>query len=418
MFNHPTSRPHASPFVANDSYAFSQPWARFDLGQPASLDPSGSHHGALDGFASSPMDWTPASTDESETYQPTDAQLASLSSEHNGGGVGRLVAHFENKFFVPLENKPYAPPLPPRPAQGQPSAPRAHLDSLEYFGNGLASSFNPPPRSQSPAEAQWGGGFGLQLRALGRPAHAPRAPAPAAAGQFGVLEDFMSPTRLQSPAGPALSLSQAAPSPMISPPPLVSPAEQPPPTSGTSSFEIWRPPVCEGVKPEPLVPPALPAPGYAKPPVPNTPKPTLNSSANQFILEFSPGTKAKGKAPAKPPRLRAPPPSAAPPFSPEIKQEPVTPQTSQLPPSMAALPVSNAPGLVSRAPSHPQEQAQRQTSGPLRTHAAGTRPSREQVPAEAWEQFKSTIRTLYLDERRPLKEVMNVMVEKYNFQAT
>jgi hypothetical protein len=49
---------------------------------------------------------------------------------------------------------------------------------------------------------------------------------------------------------------------------------------------------------------------------------------------------------------------------------------------------------------------------------AGTRPSREQVPAEAWEQYKSTIRTLYLEERKPLKEVMSVMAEQYGFQAT
>ena len=48
----------------------------------------------------------------------------------------------------------------------------------------------------------------------------------------------------------------------------------------------------------------------------------------------------------------------------------------------------------------------------------GTRPSREQVPAEAWEQFKDTIRQLYLEERKPLKEVMNIMADKYGFQAT
>jgi hypothetical protein len=48
----------------------------------------------------------------------------------------------------------------------------------------------------------------------------------------------------------------------------------------------------------------------------------------------------------------------------------------------------------------------------------GSRPSREQVPAEAWESFKNTIRTLYLEERKPLKEVMSVMADKYGFQAT
>lgn len=48
----------------------------------------------------------------------------------------------------------------------------------------------------------------------------------------------------------------------------------------------------------------------------------------------------------------------------------------------------------------------------------GIRPSREQVPAEAWEQFKGTIRTLYLEERKPLKEVMTIMAERFGFQAT
>lgn len=48
----------------------------------------------------------------------------------------------------------------------------------------------------------------------------------------------------------------------------------------------------------------------------------------------------------------------------------------------------------------------------------GSRPSREQVPAEAWESFKPTIRDLYLEQRKPLKEVMAIMADKYNFQAT
>jgi len=40
------------------------------------------------------------------------------------------------------------------------------------------------------------------------------------------------------------------------------------------------------------------------------------------------------------------------------------------------------------------------------------------VPAQAWEGFKSTIRDLYLEQRKPLKEVMSIMADKYNFQAT
>ncbi|KND91770.1 hypothetical protein TOPH_03443 [Tolypocladium ophioglossoides CBS 100239] len=187
---------------------------------------------------------------------------------------------------------------------------------------------------------------------------------------------------------------------MMASPMVASPTQSTPQVSGTPGFEIWRPPGSANVKSEhPQPPNPINQGGYFKPPVPTTPKPIMNAG-NQFILEFNPSAKAKGKAPAKPPRPRPPPP-VPPPFSPEVKQEPSTPQPSEAPSLSTPLPL----------------QAQRQGSISLRAHA-GTRPSREQVPAEAWEQFKSTIRTLYLEERRPLKEVMAVMADKYNFQAT
>ena len=62
-------------------------------------------------------------------------------------------------------------------------------------------------------------------------------------------------------------------------------------------------------------------------------------------------------------------------------------------------------------------QASRRGSTSVRSQM-GSRPSREQVPAEAWESFKGTIRSLYLEERKPLKEVMSIMADKYGFQAT
>ncbi|KAK1573930.1 uncharacterized protein LY79DRAFT_583325 [Colletotrichum navitas] len=58
------------------------------------------------------------------------------------------------------------------------------------------------------------------------------------------------------------------------------------------------------------------------------------------------------------------------------------------------------------------------STAPTPKPAMGSRPSREQVPAEAWESFKLTIRHLYLEERRPLKEVMQIMADQYGFQAT
>lgn len=40
------------------------------------------------------------------------------------------------------------------------------------------------------------------------------------------------------------------------------------------------------------------------------------------------------------------------------------------------------------------------------------------MPAEAWEAVKGTIRQLYLEERKPLKEVIQVMADQHGFQAT
>ncbi|MBE3041429.1 Clr5 domain-containing protein, partial [Candidatus Bathyarchaeota archaeon] len=40
------------------------------------------------------------------------------------------------------------------------------------------------------------------------------------------------------------------------------------------------------------------------------------------------------------------------------------------------------------------------------------------MPAEAWEAVKGTIRQLYLEERKPLKDVIQVMADRHGFQAT
>ncbi|TDZ38284.1 hypothetical protein CTRI78_v010893 [Colletotrichum trifolii] len=63
-------------------------------------------------------------------------------------------------------------------------------------------------------------------------------------------------------------------------------------------------------------------------------------------------------------------------------------------------------------------QARAPSVAPTPKPATGSRPSRELVPAEAWESFKQTIKQLYLEERRPLKEVMQIMADQYGFQAT
>jgi hypothetical protein len=168
---------------------------------------------------------------------------------------------------------------------------------------------------------------------------------------------------------------------------------------------------------------------FFRPALPTTPKPAVNVGS-QFILELNPGSKGKGKAPAKPARLRAP--STASKSSltassiPEdsvVKQQPSTPALSE---------ISVATGSIQVCLWQIQEKAQPETTAVGVTSLTlfqenepatprlplGNRPSREQVPPEAWESYKSTIRGLYLEDRKPLKEVMAIMAEKYNFQAT
>lgn len=147
------------------------------------------------------------------------------------------------------------------------------------------------------------------------------------------------------------------------------------------------------------------------------------SAGNQFILELNPGSKAKGKAPVKPPKPKAPKPelplstSSSIPFSLTIKEEPSTPQPNSVPSASESALVCEI--VDCSHPCLPNKERQDQSGEPSTSRSSMmNRPSREQVPAEAWEGFKSTIRDLYLEQRKPLKEVMSIMAEKYNFQAT
>lgn len=372
MFNHQSNEPHASGY-GDDPYGFShQPWARFDIDQAASsssVNPSQSDHGNGQQFdPSSDMDWAPTQSDVQASYQHNnhggpDVELESMSSMQTGGGVGRLVAHFENKGFNPFENKDYAPPLPPRRSnnvQTPHTVARPHqFENLGYFGGGhsSASSFNPNRIATpitSPGESQWGS-FGMQSRVMSPVAtsspgmpfasfqNASRVASPGvgpSSEPFRSLDDFLSGGRVQSPVAPSPMSSQMPQSPMMASPMVASPTQSTPQVSGTPGFEIWRPPGSVNVKSEQPQPsnPITNQGGYFKPPVPTTPKPAMNAG-NQFILEFNPSAKAKGKAPAKPPRPRPLPP-VPPPFSPEVKQEPSTPQPSEGSSSSTPLPVS------------------------------------------------------------------------------
>lgn len=328
-------------------------------------------------------------------------ELEPLSSPQNGGGVGRLVAHFENKGFNPFE-KTFSPPLPPRPGnngsttnhdpqvyqhhhnhhndhnhqtihQGPSSPPLSvndfhstmSFDALQFCPSSLSGvgqgAFNPnrigtplpspdeswasfsslsrvtSPIATSPPPMQYGS-FADSHR-VANPGVG------SSSGQFGSLDGFMSSNRIQSPIAPSPSLQ----SPMVS-----TPVNQTAPTvGGTPGFAIWRPPGSENVKMENPSPPsnATNSAGYFKPPVPTTPKPNI-TVGNQFILELNPSSKAKGKAPAKPPakppRPKVPPPVPTP-FSPgTVKQEPATPKPSDLLSVSATSPTPEpATGIIS-----------------------------------------------------------------------
>ncbi|GKT48978.1 uncharacterized protein ColSpa_09159 [Colletotrichum spaethianum] len=135
---------------------------------------------------------------------------------------------------------------------------------------------------------------------------------------------------------------------------------------------------------------------------------------------FNPPSNANAFSPPPNTNAFSPPPAAFSPVS-----TPFSPATSAFSPAPTP-----APSLIPDTPSGIQTpfgpppptsfpgRARAPSIAPTPKPATGSRPSREQVPAEAWESFKLTIRHLYLEERRPLKEVMQIMTDQYGFQAT
>ncbi|KAH7309495.1 hypothetical protein B0I35DRAFT_482264 [Stachybotrys elegans] len=416
MFNHSEGQSRAPQY--NDDH---DPFAAFghqlwpnSSASSSSMRPAQhmSHHqpgrsftGATDDGGGS-MDWTPV-PDMHTQYQHAggpsghDIQLHDPDTSP-GLGVGRLVAHFENKSFVP--------PLPPRPIPVQQHHPNQQQHHMQMHNIATSTpqtmqfgSFNTSDmdRGASPIESQYGS-FDFQSRVGSPIATSPpamnfgsfhdgsRVSSPIggpSTTQFGSLDDFMSGNRMNSP--------------MVASPVVASPAQSMPGV-GTPGFQIWRPPAAITQKEVPPPPqhqfnnsnPPASSGNFFKPPVPSTPKPVMNAGS-QFILELNPTAKGKAKAAAKPPKPKVPPPlPTSPKPEPGLKREP-----DELVQVSSPLTATNL------------------TPSSLRTPAA-SRASREQVPAEAWEQFKTTIRSLYLEERKPLKEVMSIMAEKYNFQAT
>ncbi|OHW95408.1 hypothetical protein CSPAE12_05966 [Colletotrichum incanum] len=147
---------------------------------------------------------------------------------------------------------------------------------------------------------------------------------------------------------------------------------------------------------------------------------TFGQSANTFSPTNTCSSPANVFSPPPNTNAFSPPPAAFSPVS-----TPFSPATSTFSPAPTP-----APSLIPGTPNGMQTpfgpppptsfpgRARAPSIAPTPKPATGSRPSREQVPAEAWESFKLTIRHLYLEERRPLKEVMQIMADQYGFQAT
>ncbi|KAH7246872.1 hypothetical protein NW759_009288 [Fusarium solani] len=426
MFNQPPGGPRASDSNGQPSYGFTdQAWPRYGLANNSasfSTDHSQSIYASDRQYGdSSGMDWAPTPTDYQTRFQHQDAVAENVEldnmSPQAGGGVGRLVAHFENKGF--------APPLPPRPSNTISSPVNQEPSVSSPFGTfSVASPILTSPLA-SPSEPNYGL-LGDQSRVTSPIASPPpiafggyhdlsvsNPGVGSSSGHFGSMNSFMVNNRVATPMETSMVASPMVATPIMNNPKVASPSPATPGVPGTPGFAIWRPPV--PMTPKPTMDQfqgtssSSTSGGYfAKPPIPSTPKPVMNAGS-QLVLDFNSnsGSIAKGKAPMRPPakprhpvrqpsRSQISTPAA---FSPAIKREPSTPHLSQASPAPHTLASERRSSVSQRA-------------------QTGSRPSREQVPAEAWESFKNTIRTLYLDERKPLKEVMSIMADKYGFQAT
>ncbi|OAQ98914.1 hypothetical protein LLEC1_03181 [Akanthomyces lecanii] len=193
-------------------------------------------------------------------------------------------------------------------------------------------------------------------------------------------------------------------------------------TSGTPGFSIWRPPSSPEIKEEPTAdsPFMFSKNVFEKPPVPPKPKP-IQELPQQITLDFSSSYKGKGKAPVKPPKPPKPPsskllPSPPPPRPLDTSNLNAGTSSEQVPQTPAPPATPATPFMIADFTSPGPPTLRQAVSSAFRGH--GLRTGRELVPAEIWEHHKPIIRSLYLDDRKPLKEVMSIMAERYNFQAT
>lgn len=230
------------------------------------------------------------------------------------------------------------------------------------------------------------------------------------------------------------------------------------PIGGTPGFEVWKAPSPPRIKAEPSIAsprlmdtPALPqqrpvtnSQGFAKPPVPTKPKALQLASNNPFGFSSdsfkSSASQNKGKAPATAVSQQPIPnlidldadmdssttqPSMPSPSSAFKTEEDGDLNVMSLPeaptlPSMSTLAAGVAsPAPISLESQPPMSDASRTDLSDSRPSAfRSSRPVANLVTVEAWEYYKDIIRCLYLDERKPLKEVITIMTEKHGFTAT
>lgn len=317
---------------------------------------------------------------DAQSLQVADHQPVNEAPEPSrGGGVGRLVAQFENKTFSPA--------LPPRPASNAVASPiainqqyQAHTQSFDqqpsspfsfeprHPPNSFASNSFHSNRFASPSDTQFGS-FGTTQSRVTSPVAT--SPAPMSFGSFHDASHLASPVGgpTSDPFGSLDFMSGNRVTSTISHSPMPdSPMPTTPATSvpgGTPGFAIWRPPEQQvsqqftqqvqqkrpstfQLQPSPKarqpsrmsseseqqnLKPRTNASGFLRPSVPTTPKPAMNTS-NQFILELNPGSKLKGKAPPKPPKPRAKPSNLS--LTPSVKQEPISPAVIEPPTPMGA----------------------------------------------------------------------------------
>lgn len=375
MYNHSVNKLRAPDPNGDSSYDFvDQTWAKFGFNTPnaSSTDPSQSSYASRPSFNSSlEMDWDPTpsaiqtSNFEQQAINPEDVQYENMSPPPQAGrGVGRLVAHFENKGF--------APPLPPRPStevqmsqmsqmnqmnqmsQMNQMNQMNHINTSQEISSPFGSFSVAAPSVHSPLASpnESGYGFMTDLSRVASPIASPppmsfggfydpsrvSSPVVNSSGPFGSMDSFAMDNRVASP----MTTAQMLPSPMVTSSMVASPSPATPGVPGTPGYAIWRPPV--PMTPKPVMDQSQNnnSGGYLKPPVPSTPKPVMNAGS-QLILDFNANQKAKGKAPVRPPKQPARRPSTQqllnptpPVFSPPSQPDTHTPQPSS---SSSAVPV-------------------------------------------------------------------------------